>query len=80
VLVINKLDLLPYVDYDLARVRGQALAVNPELRLFSLSCRSGEGLQAWCDWLLQVVHPRKLEGGPGCRCGESSAHPRGHAS
>lgn len=51
-LVINKLDLLPYVDYDLARVRGFALEVNPRLRIFELSCRSGEGLDAWLHWLL----------------------------
>jgi hydrogenase nickel incorporation protein HypB len=51
VMVINKIDLLPYVDYDVARVRQFALRVNPTLRIFELSCRTGEGLQAWCDWL-----------------------------
>lgn len=55
VLVINKLDLLPYVDYDPERVRTQALAVNPSLQIFSLSCRSGEGLDTWCDWLLSFA-------------------------
>ena len=55
VMVINKLDLLPYVDYDLEKVRRQALAINPHLRIFELSCRSGEGLDAWCDWLLSFV-------------------------
>ncbi|HEX8034554.1 MAG TPA: hydrogenase nickel incorporation protein HypB [Ktedonobacterales bacterium] len=52
VLVVNKLDLLPYVDYDLAKVRQHALAVNPRLRIFELSCRTGEGIDAWCDWLV----------------------------
>jgi hydrogenase nickel incorporation protein HypB len=51
VLVVNKLDLLPYVDYDVAKVRRYALAVNPRLRVFELSCRTGEGLDAWCEWL-----------------------------
>jgi hydrogenase nickel incorporation protein HypB len=51
VVVINKLDLLPYVDYDLAKVRRQVLALNPRLRIFELSCRTGEGLDPWCDWL-----------------------------
>jgi hydrogenase nickel incorporation protein HypB len=32
-------------------VRRQALAINPRLRIFELSCRTGEGLDAWCDWL-----------------------------
>jgi hydrogenase nickel incorporation protein HypB len=53
--VLNKLDLLPYVDYDPERVRAQALAVNPGLQIFSLSCRSGEGLDAWCEWLLSFA-------------------------
>lgn len=52
VLVVNKLDLLPYVDYDMAKVRRHALAVNPRLRILELSCRTGEGIGAWCDWLV----------------------------
>jgi hydrogenase nickel incorporation protein HypB len=52
VMVVNKLDLLPYVDYDLQKVRRQALAINPNLRIFEVSCRTGEGLAAWCDWLV----------------------------
>ncbi len=52
VLVVNKLDLLPYVDYDLHKVRRQALAINPNLRIFEVSCRTGEGLDTWCEWLV----------------------------
>jgi hydrogenase nickel incorporation protein HypB len=52
VMVVNKLDLLPYVNYDLQKVRRQALAINPNLRIFEVSCRTGEGLEAWCDWLI----------------------------
>lgn len=55
VMVINKLDLLPYVDYDLEKAKRQALAINPHLRIFEVSCRTGEGLDAWCDWLLTFV-------------------------
>jgi hydrogenase nickel incorporation protein HypB len=62
-LVVNKLDLLPYVDYDLAKVRRHALAVNPRLRIFELSCRTGEGLDAWCDWLLSFVSPSSERSG-----------------
>ena len=56
VMVINKLDLLPYVDYDLEKVKRHALAINPRLRIFELSCRTGRGLDAWCDWLLEFAH------------------------
>jgi hydrogenase nickel incorporation protein HypB len=55
-MVINKLDLLPYVDYDIAKVKRQALAINPSLRIFELSCRTGAGLVAWCDWLITMIH------------------------
>lgn len=55
-LVINKLDLLPYVDFDLAKVRARALAINPRLRIFDVSCRTGEGLDAWDDWVLTFAH------------------------
>jgi hydrogenase nickel incorporation protein HypB len=55
VMVVNKLDLLPYVDYDLQKVKRQALAINPLLRIFELSCRTGEGLDTWCEWLITLV-------------------------
>lgn len=55
IMVINKLDLLPYIDYDLEKVRRQALAINPHLHIFELSCRTGAGLDAWCDWLVSFA-------------------------
>ncbi|GHO55432.1 hydrogenase nickel incorporation protein HypB [Ktedonobacter robiniae] len=50
-LVINKLDLLPHVTYDLEKVKRQARAIKPDLTIFEVSCRTGTGLPAWCDWL-----------------------------
>ena len=55
-MIVNKIDLLPYVDYSLEKVKRQALAINPNLRIFEVSCRSGEGLDAWCEWLSAFVH------------------------
>jgi hydrogenase nickel incorporation protein HypB len=49
--VINKTDLLPYTDCDLNRLRGSALGINPELRVFEVSCRTGAGLDEWYAWL-----------------------------
>lgn len=54
-LVINKIDLLPYIDCDVARIRRDVLAINPDLEIFELSCRTGQGLDAWCDWLLGEI-------------------------
>jgi len=56
IMIVNKIDLLPYVDYSLEKVKRQALAINPNLRIFEVSCRSGEGLEAWCEWLSVLVH------------------------
>jgi hydrogenase nickel incorporation protein HypB len=56
VMVINKLDLLPYVDYDLEKVKRQALAINPQLHIFEVSCRTGAGLEAWCEWLVAFTN------------------------
>ena len=56
VMIVNKLDLLSYVDFDLAKAKRQALAINPHLQIFEMSCRIGEGLDAWCDWLVAFAH------------------------
>lgn len=56
VMIVNKLDLLPYVDYDVEKVKRQALAINPQLRIFEVSCRTGEGLDAWCGWLVTFAN------------------------
>ena len=58
VMIINKIDLLPYVDYDLNAVKRFALEVNPRLRIFELSCRTGEGMDEWCTWLLSFIQEK----------------------
>jgi hydrogenase nickel incorporation protein HypB len=55
VLVLNKVDLLPHVDFDLDRCVAAARLVNPHLRIFVLSARSGDGIAAWCGWLRDVL-------------------------
>src|SRR2546426_5754571 len=56
VMIVNKLDLLPYIDFDLEKAKRQALAINPHLRIFEVSCRTGIGLDNWCEWLLAFAH------------------------
>jgi hydrogenase nickel incorporation protein HypB len=51
VLVINKIDLLPYVPCDLRAMKVNALQINPHLQIFETSCFTGEGIAAWCDWI-----------------------------
>ena len=55
VLVINKLDLLPYVSFNMDYFRRGVEMLNPGVLTFPLSCRTGEGLEAWVDWLRQQV-------------------------
>ncbi len=50
--VVNKVDLLPYVDVELERLVSHCRSVNPRVRVLPLSVTSGEGMAAWCDWLL----------------------------
>ena len=50
-LVLNKTDLLPYVDFDMGRARNFATRLNKALAVFEVSCRSGQGLDAWYAWL-----------------------------
>ncbi len=52
VLLINKMDLLKVVDFDLERVKADARRLNPGLEIFPISAKTGEGMQKWYDWLL----------------------------
>ncbi len=54
-LVINKIDLLPYVPFRMDYFQRGVEALNPGVRTFPLSCRTGEGMDAWLDWLLENV-------------------------
>jgi hydrogenase nickel incorporation protein HypB len=49
--LINKIDLLPYVDFDVARCVEYAMRVNPGVEVLRLSARSGEGVDAWVGWI-----------------------------
>jgi hydrogenase nickel incorporation protein HypB len=59
VLLINKIDLLPYVDCSLGKIKDEALKVNPHLKLIEVSCKTGEGLDAWYNWLKQEVESKR---------------------
>ena len=50
-LVLNKMDLLPYMNTDMNKVRNDSLALNPQLQIFEVSCATGAGIDAWATWL-----------------------------
>ena len=55
VLIINKIDVLPYFDFDMDKVREYALMRNPNLKIFPVSAKTGEGISQWTDWLYETV-------------------------
>ena len=61
-LIINKIDLLGLSDFDLERVKKNALNINATLKTFETSCRTGVGLEAWYDWLTHLVAQKKEMG------------------
>ncbi|HEY3251623.1 MAG TPA: hydrogenase nickel incorporation protein HypB [Ignavibacteria bacterium] len=61
VLVINKIDLLPYVNCDIKVLRENALKMNPGLIVFETSCTTGEGIDKWCGYLLKNSHSERSE-------------------
>lgn len=58
-LVINKIDLLPYVEFDMNYFRKGVQNLNPGVDIFPLSCRSQEGLDQWLEWVQNVVQKWK---------------------
>lgn len=55
VLLINKIDVLPWFDFDLEKVREYAHMRNPRLQIFPISAKTGEGMSVWTDWLRTQV-------------------------
>ena len=54
-LIINKIDVLPYFDFDMEKVVEYAHMRNPNLKIFPICAKTGEGVDAWCDWLAEAV-------------------------
>ena len=50
-LIINKIDVLPYFDFNMDKVREFAHKRNPDIEIFPISAKTGEGVDAWCNWL-----------------------------
>ena len=53
--IINKIDLLPYLEINLEELKEHALRVNPKLQFFEISATKGEGMEAWYSWLKKNV-------------------------
>ena len=60
-LLINKMDIMPYVDFDLKKARRDSLALNKKLKIFEVSCKTGDGLDAWIAWLTERIDEFKKQ-------------------
>lgn len=56
VLIINKIDLLPYVNCSVEKIRSNALLINPHLKIFETSCTTGAGIGNWCGWIESKIY------------------------
>jgi hydrogenase nickel incorporation protein HypB len=59
--IINKMDLLSHVDFDIAAFRRSVTGLNPEVEFFQISCKTGEGIEKWCSWILEQVESRAMK-------------------
>lgn len=57
-MIINKTDLIPYVNCNIETLKNNALNVNPGLKIFEVSCTSGAGIKEWCNWLVENVRTK----------------------
>jgi hydrogenase nickel incorporation protein HypB len=62
ILLINKTDLIPYVNCNLATLRGNALQINPQLKVFETSCTTRAGIADWCNWLAHSARASSRQG------------------
>ncbi|MEK7742358.1 MAG: hydrogenase nickel incorporation protein HypB [Nitrospirota bacterium] len=54
-LILNKIDLLPYTNVSTEKIRKDAMSLNPSLKIFEVSCKTGKGIAEWADWLTEKI-------------------------
>ena len=54
-LILNKIDLLPHTNVSIEKIRKNSLSLNPKLKIFEVSCRTGEGIGKWVKWLQSLI-------------------------
>ena len=59
IMVLNKTDLLGTSNFDPEQVKANALSINGSLKIFDVSCKNGDGLDGWYDWLIEQVNAKK---------------------
>jgi hydrogenase nickel incorporation protein HypB len=58
-MLVSKSDLLPYLPFSVEAVTADARSINPDLEVITISSTNGDGMDAWCDWLLEKVNEKR---------------------
>ena len=58
-LIVNKVDLLPYIDCSINRIIKDAMSLNPDLKIFEISCTKKTGLNSWKEWLEEEINKKR---------------------
>ncbi len=53
-LILNKIDLAPYLDVNIERIKRDSLKINPQLKIFGVSCKKEEGIDDWVSWIIDL--------------------------
>jgi hydrogenase nickel incorporation protein HypB len=64
VVLINKIDLLPYLEFNIPAFHKAVSGLNPEVKIFQVSCKTGEGIEDWLSWLQDEIKKMKSRPGP----------------
>jgi hydrogenase nickel incorporation protein HypB len=52
-MIVNKIDLLPHLKFDIELLKKNALSINPHLKIFETSCTTNQGIDGWCSYLIE---------------------------
>ena len=63
VVLINKIDLLPYLDFNVTTFTQAVSGLNPKVKIFQVSCKTGQGLEGWFSWLQDTIKEMKSRHG-----------------
>jgi hydrogenase nickel incorporation protein HypB len=55
VLIVNKIDFLKLSDFDMQKLKERVMALNPKIKIIEVSCRTGQGIDIWADWLRKEI-------------------------
>ena len=59
VAILNKVDILPYCNFDMESAREDISALHPGMTILETSCTTGQGIEPWCEWLRQRVEEKQ---------------------